>query len=611
MACATAFMASHAPATLLISQYYEGPAGSGNSKFIELQNTGTTPLSLDAYWLAQFNNNNRDGWMTGGTPSSFIQLPAVELAPGAYFLIKHADAVSPAYAVTDANLAVPGSPNNTAVLNFNGDDSVVLYEGNDFGNKATIRDAFTVTSTVQGADKSWYRQNNDIGWDNSETPGLFTVTDFTGEGLPWATKTAAEVLDAGVDDPWRLKGLPPALPPSVDVFTLSNDTAATISPLVSLTITASGNPLEYIASENADFSGASWLAYTPSPVPRFELSSGLGVKTVYLKLRNANGESSAVSDTIEVVEFAYQPTVLITQYYEGPSNNKYLELSNITTESITLDGWLIARWDNQQAESWKTEGAAPGATIALDSLIIPAGGSIILAHNNAASPVPSASAALAHTNFTFNGNDSVTLHNGPASLATLQDAASFTDAGNEGIDTSFVRISTARGFGFAAGSTMRDFPAVWQQVAFTEVDAAAEGDNLHLGTYPGGETLLAGYALWVSTYPGLGAATEDDDMDGLANIVEYAMGSDPTKPGTPYTATLHEGKPRLAIPKGGIAAADAKLTCIGEASTTLAEGSWTSAAASVAVTETEAEFLIDYVGTEPAAFLRFRVEVTP
>lgn len=612
VACATAFAASQASANLLISQYYEGPSGSGNSKFIELQNTGTAAVSLDAYWLAQFNNANRDGWMTGGSPSSSIQLPAVELAPGAYFLIKHAEASAPAYAVTDANFAVPGSPNNTAVLNFNGDDSVVLYEGNDFSNKETIRDAFTVTSTQsQGADKSWHRQSNGIGWDNSETPSLFTVLDFTGEGLPWATKTAAEVLDAGVDDPWRLKGLPPATPPSLEAFTLSNDTQSTVSPLVSLTITASGNPLEYIVSENADFTGAEWKAYAPSPAPQFELGSGLGVKTVYLKVRNANGESNVMNDAIEVIDFAYNPAVLITQYYEGPSNNKYLELSNTTAEDIALDGWVLARWENLLAESWKVEGSTPGSSISLNGLVIPAGGSIILAHNNAASPIPADAAALSNGNLSFNGNDSVTLHNGPASLATLLDAVGLTNLGNEGMDTSFVRLSTARGFGFALGSTVLDFPAVWQQVTTAEVGAAAEGDNMHLGTYPGGGAPLAGYALWASAYPGLGAAAEDDDKDGLANITEYAMGSDPTTPGVPYSLSLNEGKPRLVIPKGSTAAGDAKLTYLAEASTTLATDSWTSAAASVSVTETATEFIIDYAGSEPAAYLRFRAVLAP
>jgi hypothetical protein len=51
-----------------------------------------------------------------------------------------------------------------------------------------------------------------------------------------------------------------------------------------------------MASENANFGGASWLPYTAAP--KFILSAESGTKTVYFKAQNIFGESYVVSDTI-------------------------------------------------------------------------------------------------------------------------------------------------------------------------------------------------------------------------------------------------------------------------------------------------------------------------
>ncbi len=65
---------------------------------------------------------------------------------------------------------------------------------------------------------------------------------------------------------------------------------------------AVGLPLEFLASEQADFGGAVWQAY--GIAPRFLLSPGNGWKVVYLKVRNAAGESAAIADMINVQQTA-------------------------------------------------------------------------------------------------------------------------------------------------------------------------------------------------------------------------------------------------------------------------------------------------------------------
>jgi YD repeat-containing protein len=85
--------------------------------------------------------------------------------------------------------------------------------------------------------------------------------------------------------------------PVVGAFTLADGSLYTVSATVTLNNVAYGSPTQYMASENGDFSGAAWKPYTDSLL--FNLSSGYGLKTVYFKVKNADGESEVKSDAIE------------------------------------------------------------------------------------------------------------------------------------------------------------------------------------------------------------------------------------------------------------------------------------------------------------------------
>ncbi len=51
--------------------------------------------------------------------------------------------------------------------------------------------------------------------------------------------------------------------------------------------------------QDKDFTGASWQTY--GTAPSFAVSSSIGTKTIYFKLKNGFGESSIVSDTINKI----------------------------------------------------------------------------------------------------------------------------------------------------------------------------------------------------------------------------------------------------------------------------------------------------------------------
>ena len=83
-------------------------------------------------------------------------------------------------------------------------------------------------------------------------------------------------------------------------FAINNGASSTTSRNVTLNNTCTGSPTQYMASESATFSGASWQTYATAP--SFTLSLGNGTKTVYFKVKNAAGESVPASDTITLNE---------------------------------------------------------------------------------------------------------------------------------------------------------------------------------------------------------------------------------------------------------------------------------------------------------------------
>ena len=87
--------------------------------------------------------------------------------------------------------------------------------------------------------------------------------------------------------------------PVVTSFLINSGATTSTNPVVTLDNTCTGGPVDYMASESASFTGATWQTYATAP--SFTLSGAVGSRTVYFKARNAGGESDVVSDTIFLV----------------------------------------------------------------------------------------------------------------------------------------------------------------------------------------------------------------------------------------------------------------------------------------------------------------------
>jgi hypothetical protein len=103
----------------------------------------------------------------------------------------------------------------------------------------------------------------------------------------------------------KVLSLPLIVVPTITSFKVDNGATSTTNRAVTLNNSTTGSPTQYMASESASFSGASWQTYGAAPT--FTLSPGAGAKTVYFEVRNSAGASYAASASIALVA---APTVM-------------------------------------------------------------------------------------------------------------------------------------------------------------------------------------------------------------------------------------------------------------------------------------------------------------
>jgi hypothetical protein len=226
-------------------------------------------------------------------------------------------------------------------------------------------------------------------------------------------------------------------------------------------------------------------------------TEGPEVSAITISTSSLDAAYNSLSDQVDVNvsdnDFAASGDLIISQYYEGSSNNKYIEVTNIGDSSIDLTGYTIVTWSNAFTEEYKTATTLPVDnnvnSLDLTSLgTIEPGQTMVFANSSAASPIPASSADLSAgwpSPFSFNGDDSIVIYNSATpNPANIVDAIGFTDSGNEGANTSFVRAGPFQGYDLSAGSnaSSSQFESIWTEVSNSTADAASFGDDAFIGT---------------------------------------------------------------------------------------------------------------------------------
>ena len=109
------------------------------------------------------------------------------------------------------------------------------------------------------------------------------------------------MLKPGLKEPYLARINKWVSPPVLESFVINSGQEFTQDRNVILNITYSGQaPSHYMVSEDMSFTGSSWIEYVEKPT--FKLSSGFNAKTVYVKLKNAYGETGVLSAGITLLE---------------------------------------------------------------------------------------------------------------------------------------------------------------------------------------------------------------------------------------------------------------------------------------------------------------------
>jgi endonuclease I len=132
----------------------------------------------------------------------------------------------------------------------------------------------------------------------------------------------------------------------------------------------------------------------------------LGTNHVILTVFDiTDGTKKTITQEFDIeVNPAGENKIIISQYYEGNSNDKYIEITNVGNSSVDLSTYYLARWGNTDVPSGVyANGEALSGTINASQ-------SLIYKNSGAVNPTYAVSAAYASTEATFfNGNDPVAL----------------------------------------------------------------------------------------------------------------------------------------------------------------------------------------------------------
>jgi hypothetical protein len=502
---------------LIISEYVEG---SGNEKYIELFNGTGASVNLSNYRLRLYSNG-------AGAPTNDVLLSGT-LANGASIVYRNSAAtLNPSAIVNPA-------------VNFNGDDAVALFKVSPAGNVDIFgrigEDPGTAwlgggNSTL---DKT-LRRNSNVTSGISVNPGA----GFPTLGSQWTQLNTNDVSGLGAHSlsasnsvtlmVTDVNGNSSTCTATVNV----QDNVAPVAVCQNLTVNlnAAGNGSITAAQVNNGSNDACGIGSLTLNNGSFGCAN-VGANTVVLTVTDVNGNSSTCSSVITVQDLiapvalcqnvtvqldntgngstnaaavnngssdacgiattTLSPTaftcanvngtpassLFISEYIEGSSNNKCIEIFNGTGAAVNLSGYSLRFYFN---------GSTSATTIINLSGSVANGDVYVVCDDNATAPFTAQADLLSTSNF-YNGNDAIELRNGATAIDIIgsigENPTAWTGGGLSTLDRTLVRNS-----GISSGNTSNalGFPSLASEWTGFAVDNSA---NLGSHAFSGGNNVV-------------------------------------------------------------------------------------------------------------------------
>lgn len=167
-----------------------------------------------------------------------------------------------------------------------------------------------------------------------------------------------------------------------------------------------------------------------------------------------------------------EPNLIISQYYEGTSYNKWIELTNIGTSTVQLNKYQVALWSRTASDGTTIAYEGDPSQTAFLEGSLEAGHSLLLGrstNNGEVSYISDYDTINGVTN--FNGNDG---------FALLDSSGTIVDRFLDGIaatDISYTRLNTVTSGNVASPLSE------WNMVEILVVQSAQATDDSYLGNY--------------------------------------------------------------------------------------------------------------------------------
>jgi len=475
---------------LFISEYVEGTSSTNHrNNFIEIYNPTSNSINLENYDLVTFTNESV-------SVSNTLTLTGTIAAFGV-FLIED----------TTENLGISANlSSSSAVMNFNGNDKIALVnsstiidligiigDSNDFAKDITLRRK----SNIQSPNT----QYNSSEWDMYELENIKNIHQH----VSICSGPIPEIEVTGNFNNISDEASATSFSNNTYFGAINVETGESISK--SFTIKNNGNAdlnisgVEIIGSNPSYFSLENAIIATIIPTDSIQFTISFeaisqGIKSAIIKITNTDNSENPFQFLIqgEGTGNSNSP-LLISQYYEGDGNNKWLEITNISNNATPNDMYYLALYRNDNAKN--PIGLNPSIQKAIPTM---QPGEVLKYTSTLSTSKPEY--ALDGTEIKtqicqFSGDDIVLISTSNDINCWENKIDIIGNSSNWGENKSFIRKYGCEESLPKTGFTISD----WLIFETEEVDIAVTGYNIVLGEHYTGSTTFENNNIWNNGFP--------------------------------------------------------------------------------------------------------------
>ena len=364
---------------------------------------------------------------------------------------------------------------NVHIVDPSWDTTVNVGDSLTFTGAATSSNSTVVSTSWTFGDGSTATTNPASHTFTSGGPVTVTFTATDGLGVTHSVTRVITVSGGNVAP--TLSALPNRSTtvdtPVTVAFTASDDS----TPAASLTLTATSSNQALIPDSSlsvTNTNGACTLLLTP-------VTGQTGTATLTVIASDGTASTTATfTFTVTSGGTGTPGAALISQYYEGTTASRFVEITNVGGGALNLASpqlYLVLFANPTATTDMNTK--VPTSSQALTGTLAP-GQSILVMQSGSTVPAYAVSSATTSAACSFNGNDPLVLSTANAvgtAWAQRVDMIGLTDGTNWGLDRSFVRNPAV------LLSNPVYTPSEWTQKTVPEIDGAASGTTERLGEH--------------------------------------------------------------------------------------------------------------------------------